>query len=150
MIQSIHVFEVLQILIPIASSILGSCAWTACEGKQRRIQVYIISCFPTSLFVSRVPHDNWGTLNFQQGKQRFNANIAASLVHVGHLENICSHSECIHDCLVISITILNPLGCTQGRISRLKLILFKAFSGVPSKIRMMSMSLESMKRQLWR
>lgn len=146
----LHVFEVLPILIPVASSILWSCAWTACKRKQRRIQADVISCFPINLFLSRVPQNKWGTLNFQRGKHIFNANIAAGLLHLGHLDNVCWHSECIHDCLVISIAILNPLGSTQGRNSCLKLILFKASSGVPSKIRMMSVSLESMKRQLWR
>lgn len=69
---------------------------------------------------------------FSRENTDVSANIAAILVHIGHLDN-CSYSMHIHDCLVTSIKILRPLGSTQGRISCLKLILFKASSGVPSK-----------------
>lgn len=139
--------ELLHGLIPIARCVQGCYAWTVCNEKQRRIQVYILFCSPPNLFLSRITHKKLGTLQLQQGKHRYKCQyIVAILVHIGHLDD-CSYSVHICDCLVSSIKILRPLGSTQGRISCLKLILFKASSGVPRKIRMLSMSLESRREQ---
>lgn len=137
--------ELLHGLIPITRCVRGCYAWTVCNEKQRRIQAYILFCSPPNLFLSRITHEKLGTLQLQQGRHRYKCQYSSYS---------CSHRPFgwllifrVCDCLVTSIKILRPLGRTQGRISCLKLILFKASSGVPGKIRMLSMSLESRRKQ---